>query len=79
MSFKLNSKLDLYDLDGKSGKLYVNERHIVFESRDGVVSVLATAVHPRALKVGGVTNRYVPVTESLDASELQPDIRHSVS
>lgn len=49
MAFKLTN-VDLNTLHGKSGKLHVSDQHVVFEGRDGTVTVLATAVKARAQK-----------------------------
>ena len=51
MPYKLNNKLNILDLDGKSGKFVSTRKHLVFEGRDGSVVVLATAVKERAPRV----------------------------
>ena len=55
MAFKLTN-VDLLALNGKSGKFVVNENHVVFEGRDGTITVLATSVKARA------TKRLIPVS-----------------
>ena len=48
MAHRLNVKVNLLDLDGKSGKFSVNEDHAIVELRDGTIVVFAVGTKPRA-------------------------------